>query len=338
MKTDLSPITLRSWLDTGNLLIKIRRQGQYLDRAIMPLVRPFAGERGTNLTPKQVHKIRNYYGLGVPAMLGEAICALRGSSMTAHERMASSCQGGMTGIFDDFFDEEGLTDQQVLELIEKTELPADSPASHRLFVSFHNLAKKHMAVPERMRAYWPGVFDGQAASRRQEGPPLTVHELREIMQLKGGTSLRFFRSAFGPCSEAEDRFLYALGGMVQFTNDIFDVYKDREAGVQTMVTTTSHISALREELLKTLLSMYQAFRASGINRGRLIACTRILSMGTFCRAMVCLEQLEKTEGSHGGLFNPAACTRKELICDMELWPNRFQALRYHHFLVNLLTD
>jgi hypothetical protein len=54
---------------------------------------------------------------------------------------------------------------------------------------------------------------------------------------KGGSSVLFYRTAFSPEVSGKEKILINnLGAMMQLGNDIFDVYKDRESGINTLVT------------------------------------------------------------------------------------------------------
>jgi hypothetical protein len=50
--------------------------------------------------------------------------------------------------------------------------------------------------------------------------------------------------------------LYKLGGVLQLSNDIFDVYKDSKDDIYTLVTTAKKISELRKLFLSLLAAGY----------------------------------------------------------------------------------
>ena len=54
------------------------------------------------------------------------------NAMTDKERLASTCQGAMTGLGDDFFDKQRLSEQGVKDFIEKPELFNGNTASEKL--------------------------------------------------------------------------------------------------------------------------------------------------------------------------------------------------------------
>ena len=80
----------------------INRQKKFIRKNITPQLTEAQKMADGSLDNNDLKKITGYYGLAVPAILGEAFCALRGESMTDKERLASTCQGATTGLFDDF--------------------------------------------------------------------------------------------------------------------------------------------------------------------------------------------------------------------------------------------
>jgi len=58
-------------------------------------------------------KIHTYYGLSVPAFLGEYFCLLRGKMMSDSERYPLTYLGALTGFFDDFFDEKNTPNDHI---------------------------------------------------------------------------------------------------------------------------------------------------------------------------------------------------------------------------------
>ena len=97
----------------------INRQKRFIKKNIAPLLTEAQKEADGSLDESDIKKITGYYGLAVPAILGEAFCVLRGEPMTKKERMASTCQGAMTGLGDDFFDKQRLSEQGVKDFIER---------------------------------------------------------------------------------------------------------------------------------------------------------------------------------------------------------------------------
>ena len=90
------------------VISNINRQNKFIQKNINPLLDEAKKINDGNLEENDLKKITGYYGLAVPAILGEAFCTLRGKKMTDKERLASTCQGAMTGLGDDFFDKQRL--------------------------------------------------------------------------------------------------------------------------------------------------------------------------------------------------------------------------------------
>ncbi len=304
----------------------INRQKKYIRKKVSPLL----AENDGSLDENDREKITRYYGLAVPAVLGEAFCTLRGEPMTDKERLASTCQGAMTGLGDDFFDKQRLSEQGVKDFIEKPEMFTGNSTSEKLFLHFYKTALANAKQPAQMQQQIFKVFHAQLLSKQQDNPGLSYEVIKDISIRKGAESLLYYRTAFDhPLQNGEEKMLYCLGGLMQVSNDIFDVYKDREAGVNTLVTTATHIGNLRNYYGAVLKLGKDAALRSGYPKANVQKFIGMLSIGIFSRCFVCLDQLGKNEKKTNGIFEVNAYNRAALICDMDTVVNQLRSLRYH---------
>ncbi len=307
-------------------LSHINKQKNFIKKKIHPLL----ADNDGSLDKNDLEKISKYYGLAVPAVLGESFCTLRGEPMTEKERLASTCQGAMTGLGDDFFDKQRLSEQGVKDFIEKPDMFTGKTASEKLFLHFYKTALANAPQPAQMQQQIFKVFHAQLLSKQQDVPGLSYEVMKDITIRKGAESLLYYRTAFDhPLQNGEEKMLYCLGGLMQLSNDIFDVCKDREAGVNTLVTTATNIRSLRNYYGAVLKMGKQAALRSGYSKAYIEKFIGLLSIGIFSRCFVCLDQLEKNEKKTNGIFDVRAYRRKELICDMDTGANKFRSLRYH---------
>jgi hypothetical protein len=308
----------------------INKQKNFIKKHIDPQLEKAKKLADGSLDENDLKKITGYYGLAVPAILGEAFCALRGEQMTAKERMASTCQGAMTGLGDDFFDKQRLSEQGVKDFIEKPELFTGNTASEKLFLDFYKTALASAPQPAQMQQQIYKVFQAQLLSKQQDSPGLSYEIIKDITVRKGAESLLYYRTAFEhPFKNGEEKMLYALGGLMQLSNDIFDVYKDRQSGVSTLVTTAAKIKDLRFYYSALLqVGKAAAFR-SGYPKKNVRKFMGIISIGIFSRCYVCMDQLEKNEKKTDHVFDLKAYSRKDLICDMDTAGNKLRSLGYH---------
>ena len=179
------------------------------------------------------------------------------------------------------------------------------------------------------------VYKAQLESKKQTQAFITKKEIQDITFYKGGSSLLFYRTAFLPKPSAdEEKLVYNLGSLMQLSNDIFDVYKDRENGIKTLITEAAHIQPARELLKQQLSTYYRSAYDMGFPKKNVTAFLSILSLGIFSRAFVCLDQLEKNEVLTGNKFSVQLYSRKQLICDMDGLRNKLRSARYHIRLTN----
>ncbi|MBS1927471.1 MAG: hypothetical protein JST95_02615, partial [Bacteroidetes bacterium] len=227
--------------DLKNILNDLNIQRHFIQLHIHPITSSFMKLNDGTLDDRDIQKIFNYYGLAVPAILGEAFCLLNGKKMTERERCCSTAQGAMTGLFDDFFDKQFLDEENIKSAIENNIQP-DRSSNEALFSLFYQKALKTAPAAALVKQRLLDVYQEQLESKKQLGGALSYENLLELTQKKGATSLLFYYSAFCQKETAiENNLIAKLGGWMQLSNDIFDVYKDRESGIDTLVTTCCDI-------------------------------------------------------------------------------------------------
>ncbi len=313
-----------------HVIYNISLQKNFIQKMISPIIAEANKPADGSLDETDLKKITGYYGLAVPAVLGEAFCALRRKKMTAQERLASTCQGAMTGLFDDFFDKQRLSDKALEDLINKPDDITGTTANENLFLKFYKMALANAPLPALMQDHLSRVYLAQLLSKQQALPVLSYDILNDITIRKGAESLLFYRSVFSnPLNHKEEKMLFCLGGLMQLSNDIFDVYKDRQQGINTLVTTATKIKTLRLQYSSLLQIGIEAAFKTNYAPGNIRKFLDILSIGIFSRCYVCLDQLADTEKKYAVGFDPKLYRRTDLICDMDTAANKWKSLRYH---------
>lgn len=306
----------------------VKRQKRFLNAVIEPEIALARKNNDGSLDEEDFGKIRSYYGFGVPAIVGEGICTLRGKPMNERERIANTYQGALTGLYDDFFDKTHLEPEEIRRMMDNPEGFEARSSLEMLFIRF--LKKVHDKLYDKalfIRSF-DQVFKAQLDSNKQVSGNLSMEMLQEVTFRKGGLSLLFYRSVFEhELHEGEEQALFNTGGLMQLGNDIFDVYKDDRHHIQTLLTTCEQIDNVREifsgQMKKTLTLIREAdFKNRDIN-----AYLQKFVLG-IARCFVCMDQLERLQKKTGGRFIPSEYSRKELICDMEKPRNIISSLRY----------
>jgi hypothetical protein len=324
---------LRAIVQLPSLLFRISRhlekQRKFLSQNIRPVLNAGLSANDGSLNEKDISKINRYYGLAVPAVLGEAFCALRGTAMSGGERWASTCQGAMTGLFDDFFDMQYMDDSEIKNKIDIREQSEDKKSNELLFDMFYDNVLKFSPDPASVKKALTAVYEAQVLSREQT-ESIPTKRILDISLNKGGTSLQFYRTVFHhSLVKGENDLLFLAGGIMQLGNDIFDVYKDRESGINTLITTCNSINEVRIVFSDLLSKFYRKAQALPYSAANIKKFMDIFSICVFSRCYVCLDHLEKSESTTGNKFVIEAYSRNQLICDMDTKKNMLRSAAYH---------
>ena len=313
-----------------SILQNIKRQKQFLRQQIYPALEAANKINDDSLDEQDFKKITHYYALAVPAILGEAICTLRGMPMSQQERIALTCQGAMTGLFDDFFDKRSLNDEEVKNFMENHEGLNGRNASEQLFLTFYSKAFQHAHDSSLMLRYLRQVYEAQIESRKQALTGITKKEITDITLLKGGVSVLFYRSVMvHSFLQNEEEAFYKLGGLMQLGNDIFDIYKDRNGKIHTLATTANKIADLRNMFCSMMNDSFEAINQLSYPNKNRKKFLYLISMSFCSRCFVCLDQLEKKDKLTNGVFSLHQYSRKDLICDMDKKRNKWKSVCYH---------
>ncbi len=312
------------------LIRNVKRQKKFIAENLSAELTIAKEASDHTLDESDFKKITGYYGLAVPAILGEALCVLRGYPMTIKERTACTYQGAMTGLFDDFFDKHDMPDDLLKKFIETPEQLTGNNSGEKLFLEFYRKARQHFCDADLTLKYLRKVYEAQVESKKQSAPGLSKEEIKRITINKGGVSVLFYRTVFeNPLSPEEETALYQIGGLMQFGNDIFDVYKDSLKNIETLVTTTEKINEVRNEFREMAETSFNAFYKTQYPKKNIRKFLRLVSMSLCGRCYVCLDQLEEKEKLTDNRFSPKQYGRNDLVCDMDKAGNKWRSVLYH---------
>lgn len=303
----------------------LNTQQKFLSKHIGPVINEVQQSNDGSLKDEDFQKINGYYGWAVPAVIAEAICYLHGKPFTAKERWASTCQGAMTGIFDDFFDKDYLSGNEIANKLSHDNRD-DKSSKEKLFDYFYREALNNVPDKKVMAERLQQVHIAQIESLSQK-EKISIERLKEITRIKGGYSLLFYRTAIDiKLTEAESNVLFETGALMQLCNDIFDIYKDREDQIHTLATVCT-ITGLEEYFNTCLFEFREKLAVLPVKIKGKNKFLNMVSIAVFNRAMVCLEQFKAIE-KREGKFNSHQLSRKDLICDMDTWKNKLRSAVY----------
>ena len=313
------------------MIRNVNRQKKFIQQHLREEVDAARKTNDGSLDESDFKKITSYYGLAVPAILGEALCDLRGKKMTIDERKALTYQGAMTGLFDDFFDKENISHDAVRSFMENPEEASGQNSRQNLFLQFYKKALAHAHDPQLMLYYLKKVYEAQVESKKQAiTGSLTKEEIKRITVNKGGVSVLFYRSVMSnPLEKYEEVALYQMGGLMQFGNDIFDVYKDCQKNIDTLITTAHDINDVRSDFDAMTETSFASVYQTGYKKKKTREFLRLISMSLCSRCHTFFEQLEKKQKETNNVFTPYQYRREELICDMEKPSKKWKTVRYY---------
>lgn len=307
----------------------VNRQKQFVAKVLEADIENALKTNDGSLDDEDFQKIRGYYGFGVPAIVGEGFCTLRGTAMSNTERLANTYQGALTGLYDDFFDKTKLDQQDVLKMMSEPSGYEAKNALEHLFVYFLTQVHNNLADMKSFNLAFTKVFEAQVESGEQLKEDITFNQIKNITFNKGGYSLLFYRSVFeNKLTQGEKEALYNVGALMQLGNDIFDVWKDAPQKIKTLVTTCKDIDEVRTVFNEQLSVCISLVLKSGFAPKNIRKYLFKLLLG-ISRCYVCLDQLEQLQKKTNGIFKPAAYTRSEMLCDMEKPKNMLSSLRYY---------
>jgi hypothetical protein len=312
-------------------------QQRFLTHELLNDINVFVSKGDATITAKDINKITNYYALGVPAVLGTIFSRLRGKQLSRRERLALTYLGAITGLFDDLFDRWNVDPARIYKFMDDPSSIVPANDFERLFLRWYEArALRYIADKDAFREACGPVFAAQKQSLSQlKHNNSGLYQIKEITYYKGGVSVLFYRSALRVQADANEKSaLNHAGALLQLGNDIFDTYKDLQAGVKTLATETQDIRMLKAEFMNRLHLTLHSFNKLDRPLGDIQSALHILLVGV-SRCLVCLDQLQRLQDSDGGVFRAHSYERKHLICDMEKPVNIVRMLHHHWSLLPL---
>ena len=310
------------------IIRNLNKQRKFISANITQILAEVEKSNDGTLSSKDFLKINGYYGLAVPSILGEAFCKLRGKDMTNPERWVSTSQGIITGLFDDFFDEVKLSDEYLVRMINEPQKIVTRSSNEKLFIDFYLKVLSEASFPGLIIDQFMSVYKDQKDSVEQENKEITVDRIWEITQNKGGDSVLFYRAGFNNTMEKGEReALFQLGALMQLENDIFDLYKDWESKINTLVTRAKKVIELRNKYIEQMDLFIELSYEMNYPKKQIKRFLNLL-MPVINRGFVCLDQYKKLEELSNNSFSIESYSRKQLICDMEKPMNILSTIKY----------
>lgn len=315
------------------LLFRVWKQKRFIASHLEKELFNYKVSNDGSLEEKEFRKITQYYALGVPGVLGEALAVLRSKPLTARERLCLSYLGGISGLLDDLFDDPQKEVSHLKEFILHPEKMKPANSHEDLLLNFYQKGLNFTSHPEKLKQQAVKVFEAQVQSTSQKIGTISQAITGMITRAKGGESFLFYRLCMEhPLRQAEKNLLYHLGGLMQLGNDIFDVWEDHKEGTVTEASTCTDIEKLRKTFDDRLKETFILAEKTSYSKENIKKFLRMTTLA-LARVYVCLDQFLQLQHSSENIFRPEKYSRKQLICDMQKPGNQVSALRYYLKLI-----
>jgi len=311
----------------------VKKQERSLQQNLPELLNKVAPDQAQTFSPQHIKRITKYWQLGLN-LICENLYHLTGKQLNAQEHQRIILLSVFGPLFDDLFDDKLLGHEQIAALVENPEayvaVNSTDQLVKKLYLEILRLTPQRLVFIDQLKA----VLFWQKESLKQLNEAITEEELYRITYNKSYYAVLLFCAVLDhyPGQEILE-MLYPVAGLMQLTNDAFDVYKDVHDGVYTLPNLYRNFGQLQEDFMAEIASinnkLWQLPFASKNKQVYAITIHSLHAMG-----WMSLEQLkEVTTGIHS-IAALRALSRKALICDMDSFQQKRKWLGHIRRLTN----
>lgn len=314
------------------LIQRLKRQEHYFDEQLPRVLKSLTLEEPP-FSPSATKRLRKYWELALNVVCN-SFYELSGHQLSDAEHYRILLLSVFGPLYDDLFDDQVLDAAQL-------EAFTLQPEKHVAVTLEEQIAKDAYLqllrlAPDRARviSHLHEVFHWQQASLQQLREDISEQDLYEITYKKSYRSFLLYYAVLDHYPDASIQpMLYQAAGLLQLTNDAFDVYKDIHSGVFTLPNLYRDFDKLQQNFLSGVAAFNDTLdtlpfpAAARKNYG--ITMHTLHAMG-----YLALEQL-KTHTDHAhNLDELRSLSRNTLVYDMGSLQQKIRCMVQVRNLVN----
>jgi hypothetical protein len=305
----------------------IYKQYRFIKQWLEPLTASYCATLKYELSRHEKRKMFRYYPLLSVCAIAENYVYLKSRELADTERKRVTLMSSMATLCDDLVDEDGWTEQNLLDLLENKLDYSGLSTKTKLIIAM-NEELKRLGVSNEYREQLKRAFHGQAESVRQREPGLSLQETIHIAREKNGNYCLAVAALLDEdWTDTDKKIIYQHGIMGQLANDIFDAWKDTRQGIYTVIKKVDSMQQLRNLFMEESARMQQFIHqtdAPAKRKRKMIR--RYAVMDAF--TLVGIDNLAAVENKYGQPIPWTSVPRRELVTDMAFLRNKLKYVGY----------
>ncbi len=266
------------------------------------------------------YKIVDSYAIFTPVIC-DAFSLLNARKTNRNERIRILHYFICSSIFDNFIDWNLLGEEELYKISFQPETYAAQSISEKLFIGSHLFLKSCVKKTNEYIEVTHKLFDIQQQSAQQFNANISEKVIERITLKKGGFSLLLCSFYFDrEASVLEKNCWYALGEIIQLTNDLYDIYKDLQNGSHTLATRMKNIFEF-EVYFKNLINQFMQVVQNFAKPSKKKIQFAVSMAGVSAFGLIAINQLKNYKNDENGSVDIKRLNRKDIIVDMEKLPN-----------------
>lgn len=325
-----------SYLRTFSRLRKeVRKQQEYIHKFLNPYLDDLQKKYAGTFDEEQLKKIRQYYALFIPTILCSSYKHLYNEPYSEAERKRATLFGILTPVGDDLFDIDKPDIDAVKEITYHPEDYNAKTFSAKVAKEIQSFMLRDVPFKAEYLEAAKNVYEIQLETIKQTNPAISDEDLERITFAKGGYSVIIYHQIMEkPAGREMWQVLFYVGSLMQFGNDLFDIFKDLRDGITTLPDRCTDFRLLRKFFIDRVKDCNRLIYALPYryNKKEELAVAMYLIIS---RALVVIDKMIGLEKKLGKPLQFDKLSRKHLVCDMEKPGNMLKWLYYSYTLPKL---
>jgi hypothetical protein len=279
--------------------------------------------------PTTFKKIKKFQGIQ-QYIINDSFANFEDRTTNTKERENNKLYFILASLYDDLMD-ENLVSQSVLnEMFLHPEKANPNSFSETVLIDTHLKLLSRVYQKEAYQKVLNSIHQAQIDSIEQLNSDISLDRILSITERKGGYSLLMCRHYIEISNnENIDNCWYHLGGMIQMTNDLYDIHKDTVAGIHTFANTQNEFDKIRDQYVSQIHKYKISVEKLDYDDSKKLKFQIKLSLIP-ALGYVALENLKQLQGKADNLKPFKDYARKDLIVDMEKIKNIIKLIKFSY--------